>query len=74
MFEKIAAYLSDLLEIPLEDIRPESTFEDLGIDSLDMVEMEMALEETMDLRLPEDEVQEFANVGEFAAWVESKVG
>ena len=35
MFEKIAKYLAEQLDIAVEDITPETTFESLGIDSLD---------------------------------------
>ena len=45
MFEKIANYLAGQLDIAVEDIKPETTFESLGIDSLDTVEMVMDLEE-----------------------------
>ena len=47
MFEKIAKYLAEQLDIAVEDIAPETTFESLGIDSLDTVEMVMDLEEEL---------------------------
>ena len=45
MFEKIVNYLSEQMDIAAEDITPETTFESLGIDSLDTVEMVMDLED-----------------------------
>ena len=51
MFEKIAKYLADQLDIAVEDIKPETTFESLGIDSLDTVEMVMDLEEELGVEL-----------------------
>ena len=55
MFEKIQAYLANQLDISPDDITPETTFESLGIDSLDTVEMVMDLEEQLgvDLELEE---------------------
>ena len=43
MFEKIAAYVANQMDIPAEDITRDTTFESLGIDSLDMVELVMDL-------------------------------
>ena len=71
MFEKLAAYLASQLDINEEDITEETTFESLGIDSLDTVEMVMDLEEQLgvDLEL-EDKI---ATVGELVDFVESKL-
>ena len=44
MFEKLANYASKQLELDVTEITPDSTFESLGIDSLDVVEMIMDLE------------------------------
>ena len=71
MFEKIQAYLANQLDISPDDITPETTFESLGIDSLDTVEMVMDLEEQLgaDLELEE----KLATVGELVDFVESKL-
>ena len=45
MFEKIQAYLASQLDIPADEITRDTTFESLGVDSLDTVEMVMDLEE-----------------------------
>lgn len=72
MFEKIAAYLSRQMDIPVESITPDTTFENLGIDSLDTVEMLMDLEEELNVDL---ELQEkLSTVGEFVAFVEERIG
>ena len=71
MFEKIANYLAGQLDIAVEDITPETTFESLGIDSLDTVEMVMDLEEELGVELELEE--KVATVGELVAFVESKV-
>ena len=71
MFEKIAKYLSEQMDIAMEDITPDTTFESLGIDSLDTVEMVMDLEDELGVELElEDKVN---TVGELAAFVESKL-
>ena len=71
MFEKIAKYLADQLDIAVEDIKPETTFESLGIDSLDTVEMVMDLEEELGVELGLEE--KVSTVGELVDFVESKV-
>ena len=71
MFEKIANYLAGQLDIAVEDIKPETPFESLGIDSLDTVEMVMDLEEELGVELELEE--KVATVGELVAFVESKV-
>ena len=61
MFEKIQAYLASQLDIPADEITRDTTFESLGVDSLDTVEMVMELEEKI------------ATVGELVDFVESKL-
>ena len=55
----------------MEDIKPETTFESLGIDSLDTVEMVMDLEEELGVELELEE--KVSTVGELVDFVESKV-
>ena len=72
MFEKIAAYLSRQMDVPVESITEETTFESLGIDSLDTVEMLMDLEEELNVDL--DLEEKLSTVGEFVAFVEERIG
>lgn len=72
MYEKLMAYVVDQLEVDADKISPESTFEDLGIDSLDIVEMIYSLESELGVEL-EMEDQKITTFGELAAFVESKV-
>ncbi|MBP3314035.1 MAG: acyl carrier protein [Oscillospiraceae bacterium] len=69
MFEKIVAYLSEQLEIPAESITKDTTFESLGIDSLDTVEMVMDLE--ADLGVDLEMTEKVSTVGELVDFVES---
>ena len=71
MFEKLAKYAARQLDLDVDDIRPDSTFESLGIDSLDVVEMIMDLESELGVELElEDKV---TTVGELVDFVESKL-
>ena len=71
MFEKIAAYLAEQLDVPAEEITMETTFESLGIDSLDTVEMVMDLEADLGVDLELDE--KITTVGELVDLVKSKL-
>ena len=72
MYEKLVSYASKQLELNPEEITPESTFESLGIDSLDIVEMIMDLESELGVEL-EMEDQKISNFKELAQFIESKV-
>ena len=72
MFEKLAKYAARTLELDIDDITPESTFESLGIDSLDVVEMIMDLESELGVEL-EMEDQKIATFQELADFIESKL-
>lgn len=65
MFEEIAKTLAEQLGIPQSKITLESNIvEDLGADSLDVVELLMTLEDTMGKTIPDDKVTEIKTVGD----------
>jgi len=72
MFEKLAKYASKQLELDVTEITPDSTFESLGIDSLDVVEMIMDLETELGIELDMEE-QKIATFQELADFIESKL-
>ena len=72
MFEKLAKYASKQLELDINEITPDSTFESLGIDSLDVVEMIMDLETELGVEL-EMEDQKIATFQDLADFLESKL-
>ena len=72
MYEKLVSYAVKQLELSYEDITPDSTFESLGIDSLDIVEMIMDLESELGVEL-EIEDQKIATFKELADFIEAKL-
>ncbi len=72
MFEKLKNYAAKQLELDASEITPESSFESLGIDSLDVVEMIMDLESELGVEL-EMEDQKIATFQELADFIESKL-
>ena len=67
MYEKLASYAAKQLEIDIADISPDSTFESLGIDSLDIVEMIMDLESELgiELEMEEENITTFQELADF---------
>ena len=72
MYEKLVNYAAQQLELDVNEITPDSTFESLGIDSLDIVEMIMDLESELGVEL-ELEDQKIATFQELADFIDSKV-
>jgi len=70
VYDKIVELVVEYTDAKPEDISAESTFEDLGIDSLTTVELVMALEDEFGVDLEMDE--KISTVGELANFVESK--
>ena len=72
MYEKLVSYACKQMELNAEDITRDSTFESLGIDSLDIVEMIMDLETELGVEL-ELEDQKILTFGELADFIESNI-
>ncbi len=70
IFEKIKDIIVEQLGVEPEDVKPEASFvDDLGADSLDIVELVMALEETFDLQIPDEDAEKIHKVGEAVQYV-----
>ena len=72
MYEKLVNYAAKQLEIDASEIKPESTFESLGIDSLDIVEMIMDLESELGVELDLED-QKITTFQELADFIETKL-
>jgi len=72
MYERLVSYACKQLELNADEITKDSTFESLGIDSLDIVEMIMDLESELGVEL-EMEDQKITTFGELADFIESKL-
>ena len=72
MYDKLVSYAAKQLELSPEEITPNSTFESLGIDSLDIVEMIMDLEAELGVEL-EIEDQKISTFQELADFIEAKL-
>ena len=72
IFERVKDVIGEQLGIEdLETITMETTFiDDLGADSLDIVELIMALEEEFDMEIPEAEAEKISSVGDVVEYIE----
>ncbi len=62
-FEKLQAIIADVLNVPKDDITPETTFvDDLGADSLDIFQIIMGIEEEFDIEIDNDEAEKITTV------------
>ncbi len=74
LFETIQAVIAEQLEIDASQVTPEAKFvKDLGVDSLDIVELIMALEERFGIEIPDEQAEKIVNVGDVMRYIEKQL-
>jgi len=74
IFEKLAALLSEQFGVDVDSITMDTSFEDLGADSLDIVEMTMAVEEEFGLEdMDEEDLSGISTVADLLRYLKSKL-
>jgi len=72
---RLREIVMDRLDVEEDQIKPEASFvEDLGADSLDIVELIMGIEEEFDIEIPDEDVEKLTNVGEAMDYIKGKLG
>ena len=72
-FEKVQKILAEQLELDADEITLDSSLvEDLGIDSLDFVDIVMSLEDEFDTEFPEEDMTDIKTVGDIVKYIEDK--
>ncbi|GAB6280456.1 MAG: acyl carrier protein [Thermovirga sp.] len=72
---RLREIVMDRLDVEEDQIKPEASFvEDLGADSLDIVELIMGIEEEFDIEIPDEDAEKLTNVGEAMDYIKSKLG
>ncbi|URQ65698.1 acyl carrier protein [SAR86 cluster bacterium] len=72
VLNKVVNIVCEQLSVDKDDVNPESSFvEDLGADSLDTVELVMALEEEFEVEIPDDQAEEITTIQTAVEWIES---
>jgi acyl carrier protein len=68
--QKVKSIIAEQLGVGEDEIKPESSFiEDLGADSLDIVELVMAMEEEFEVEIPDEEAEHIKTVGDAVNYV-----
>ncbi len=70
--DKVKKIIADQLEVDGDKLKGETTFEDIDADSLDIVELVMALEEEFDLEISDQEIENIKSVGDVIEYIGSK--
>ena len=69
---RVSSIIADQLGLSEDDIKPEKKFiEDLGADSLDIVELIMAMEEEFQTEIPDEEAENIRTVGDAIEYVKA---
>ncbi len=72
ILEKIVEVIAEQLNVEREDVTEEAAFvDDLGADSLDLVELVMALEAEFGVSIPDEDVESIRTVGDSVSYVET---
>ena len=72
--QRVSAIIVEQLGATREEIVPEASFtDDLGVDSLTMVELVMAMEETFDIEIPDEDAEKIQTIGDAISYVKEKL-
>lgn len=74
-FERVRKVVVEQLQRSEDEVVPQASFvDDLGADSLDVVELVMGLEEEFDIEIPDEDAEKIATVQDAVKYIESKTG
>lgn len=74
VFDKVKDIIVDQLDVDENDVKMgASIIDDLGADSLDVVDLVMSLEEEFDIEIPDDQVENVKTVGDIVKFIEENV-
>ncbi len=70
--EKLSGIIADQLDIDEATVTEDTTLEDLGADSLALVELVMSVEEEFEIEIQDEDMEKFKTVGDVLDYIESK--
>ena len=71
--ETVKKIVTRILRKPITDFAPKATFKDFNADSLDIVQILVAVEDTYDIELDDEELQKVNDIAGFIGYIERKV-
>ncbi len=73
VFEKVRSIIMDQLDVEEDKVTLDAVIQDdLGADSLDIVDLVMSFEEEFDIEIPDDQVENIKTVGDIVKYIEEK--
>lgn len=72
VYDRVSEILVDKFGVERDDLRSDATFEDLDLDSLDLVEFSLACEEDLGVRIEDEEAEGLSTLGDAVSLLESK--
>ena len=74
VFDKVKDIIVDQLDVDEDKVKMEASIaDDLGADSLDVVDLVMSLEEEFDIEIPDEQVENIKTVGDIVKFIEENV-
>jgi len=74
-FEKIAAIIAEQLDVDVDEIQMDTNIiDDLGADSLDIVDLVMTMEDEFDLEIPDEDIENVRTIADIVKYLEEKIG
>jgi acyl carrier protein len=73
VFEKVKKVFSSQLGISEDEIELNNTFKELGIDSLEIFEIVMALEDEFEIQIPNEDIEDIKTIADIVEYIESKL-
>ncbi len=72
--DRVSAIVVEQLGVTKEELAPKASFiDDLGADSLDIVELVMAMEEEFDIEIPDDDAEKIQTIEDVITYVKAKI-
>ena len=72
--QRVSNIIVEQLGATKEEIAPEASFiDDLGADSLDIVELVMAMEETFDIEIPDEDAEKIQTIGDAVSYIKERL-
>lgn len=71
LFEKVKTIICDYFELDEDEVNPETTFAEIGADSLDMVDLAMDIEDVFNVEVTEEALEKFVSVDDVIKFLEA---